>query len=144
MKNGKLKVDPHSECRTAQRDRGEKGPCIHRICAGDYTALGRIWIEGRDRAFLGRGRIELLERIRQYGSITEAAKSLGMSYRHAWELVDSMTRQSRTPLVETATGGKGGGGARLTDAGEQAIIFFRKLDEKFRKFLEKEMADFPL
>jgi molybdate transport system regulatory protein len=144
MKNNQLKVGPHSECRTEQRSRGEKGPCIHRICAGEYTALSRIWIEGKDGAFLGRGRVELLERIRQYGSITEAARSLGMSYRHAWELVDSMTRQSRTPLVETATGGKGGGGARLTDAGEQAIAFFRKLDEKFRKFLEKEMEDFPI
>ena len=144
MKNNKLKVKPRSECRTEQRGRGEKGPCIHRICVGDYAALGRIWIERKDGAFLGCGRVELLQRIRQYGSITEAAKSLGMSYRHAWELVDSMTRQSRTALVETATGGKGGGGARLTDAGEQAIAFFRKLDEKFRKFLEKEMEDFPL
>jgi len=144
MRNNKLKVDLHSEYRSEQGGRGRKGTCIHSICAGNYTALGRIWIEGKDGAFLGRGRIELLERIRQCGSITEAAKSLGMSYRHAWELVDSMTRQSRTPLVETATGGKGGGGARLTDAGEQAIVFFRELDAKFRKFLKKEMEDFPL
>ena len=134
----------NSESRTDQGPKGGKGPCIHRIYAGDYTALGRIWIEGKDGAFLGRGRVELLERIRQYGSITDAAKSLGMSYRHAWELVDSMSRQSRTPLVETATGGKGGGGARLTDAGEKAIIFFQRLDDKFRKFLEKEMEDFRL
>jgi len=144
MKNNKQKVDVHSGSRTTQGPRGREGPCIHRIYAGDYTALGRIWIEGKDGAFLGRGRVELLERIRQYGSITEAAKSLGMSYRHAWELVDSMSRQSRTPLVETTTGGKGGGGARLTGVGEQAIVFFRQLDEKFRKFLEKEMEVFPL
>ena len=144
MKHNKLRIAAHSEYPTLKRGSVEKGPCVHRIFVRDYTALGRIWIEGKDGAFLGRGRIELLERIRQYGSITEAAKSLGMSYRHAWELVDSMTRQSRTPLVETATGGKGGGGARVTDAGEQAIAYFRKLDEKFRKFLEKEMEDFPL
>ena len=144
MKNNKLRVAAQSEYPTLKRVSVEKNPSVHRIFTRDYTALGRIWIEGKDGAFLGRGRIELLELIRQYGSITEAAKSLGMSYRHAWELVDSMTRQSRTPLVETATGGKGGGGARVTDAGEQAIAYFRKLDERFRKFLEKEMEDFPL
>ena len=66
---------------------------------------GRVWIDGSEGTFLGYGRIVLLERIRQYGSITQAAKSMEMSYRHAWELVDSMNRQARKPLVETASGG---------------------------------------
>ena len=100
--------------------------------------MGRIWIEGKEGAFLGNGRVLLLERIRQYGSITEAARSLDMSYRHAWELVDSMNNQSANPLVETSTGGKGGGGARLTDDGERAMRLFQEFYDEFQDFLMKK------
>jgi len=99
---------------------------------------GRIWIDGPEGTFLGYGRIVLLERIREYGSISQAAKSMDMSYRHAWELVDSMNRQAPVPLVEAATGGKGGGGARLTDVGEKAINLFWKLHADFQTFLLEE------
>jgi len=102
-----------------------------------YKFMGRIWIEGKEGTFLGYGRVTLLERIKQCGSISEAAKSMKMSYRHAWELTDSMNRQSKSLLVETATGGKGGGGARLTEAGEKAIAAFWKLYGNFNDFLEK-------
>jgi molybdate transport system regulatory protein len=54
-----------------------------------YELKGRLWIEGKDGTFHGYGRVMLLERIRQYGSNTEAAKSMNMLYRHAWELVES-------------------------------------------------------
>ncbi|HTZ17664.1 MAG TPA: LysR family transcriptional regulator [Dissulfurispiraceae bacterium] len=100
--------------------------------------MGRIWIEGKDGAFLGYGRVLLLERIRQYGSISEAARSLDMSYRHAWELVESMNNQSTSPLVETATGGKGGGGARLTADGERAVKLFQEFHDDFQDFLIKK------
>jgi molybdate transport system regulatory protein len=99
---------------------------------------GRIWIDGDEGTFLGYGRIVLLERIREHGSITKAAKSMAMSYRHAWELVDSMNRQSSEPLVELATGGKGGGGAGITEEGEKFIGLFWKLYADFQDFLEKE------
>jgi molybdate transport system regulatory protein len=99
---------------------------------------GRIWVDGEEGTFLGYGRIILLERIREHGSITKAAKAMEMSYRHAWELVDSMNRQSESPLVESAAGGKGGGGAQLTEAGEEAIRFFWKLYEDFQDFLRRE------
>lgn len=65
-----------------------------------------------------------------------------MSYRRAWELVESMNRQSPEPLVRASTGGKGGGGASLTDAGERAIKAFKRMDEAFRKFREKEAKRF--
>jgi molybdate transport system regulatory protein len=61
-----------------------------------------------------------------------------MSYRRAWDLVDSMNRQSKRPFVELATGGKGGGGARVTDEGEKAIKRFWKFHEDFQKFLKQE------
>ena len=109
-----------------------------------YELRGRIWIEGKDGTFLGFGRVVLLERIKQYGSITMAAKSMQMSYRAAWELVESMNHQSEKPLVETVTGGKGGGGARLTEAGEKAISEFWRLYERFSKFLKKEVRGFKI
>lgn len=99
---------------------------------------GRVWIDGSEGTFLGYGRIVLLERIRECGSITKAAKSMQMSYRHAWELVDSMNRQSPRPLVEAVTGGRNGGGAHLTDDGEKAIGLFWRFYEEFQKFLERE------
>jgi len=99
---------------------------------------GRVWIDGIDGTFLGHGRVVLLERIREYGSITKAAKSMEMSYRHAWDLVDSMNKQAKRPFVELATGGKGGGGARVTEDGEHAIQLFWKFSQDFQTFLEKE------
>jgi molybdate transport system regulatory protein len=104
-----------------------------------YPGLhGRIWIDGEEGTFLGYGRIVLLERIREYGSITKAAKSMAMSYRHAWELVDSMNRQAVKPLVELAIGGRGGGGATITGEGEKVIGLFWKLYADFQDFLGKE------
>ncbi|MBI4699439.1 MAG: LysR family transcriptional regulator [Nitrospirae bacterium] len=99
---------------------------------------GRIWIDGKEGTFLGYGRIVLLERIREYGSITKAASSMEISYRHAWKLVDSMNRQAARPLVETATGGKKGGGALLTKDGEKAVSLFWRLYKDFQDFLKRE------
>jgi molybdate transport system regulatory protein len=99
---------------------------------------GRIWIDGDEGTFLGYGRIVLLERIREHGSITKAAKSMEMSYRHAWELVDSMNRQSSKALVESSTGGRNGGGASITKEGEKFIGLFWKFYADFQDFLGKE------
>jgi molybdate transport system regulatory protein len=99
---------------------------------------GRVWIDGKEGTFLGYGRVVLLERIKQYGSITQAAKSMEMSYRHAWDLVDSMNRQAKRPFVELATGGRGGGGALVTKEGEEAIQLFWKFAEDFQLFLKHE------
>ena len=102
------------------------------------SARGRIWIDGPEGTFIGWGRVNLLEQIREHGSITKAAKSLEMAYRHAWDLVDSMNRQSKMPFVEVTAGGKGGGGARVTEEGEKAIRLFRKFADDFEIFLERE------
>ena len=99
---------------------------------------GHIWIDGPEGVFIGWGRVNLLEQIRTQGSITKAAKALEMAYRHAWNLVDSMNRQSKMPFVEITAGGKGGGGARVTEEGEKAIRLFRKFAADFDVFLERE------
>lgn len=102
-----------------------------------YRVKGHVWIEGPEGTLLGIGRVELLEQVRRNGSISAAAREMGMSYRRAWELVDSMNRQFDKPLVIKTTGGRGGGGARLSKTGEQAIALFRELDRAFRAFTDQ-------
>lgn len=96
---------------------------------------GRCWLEGAEGTFLGYGRVVLLERIGECGSISRAARSMEMSYKHAWDLLDSMNRQAGCKMVETSRGGKKGGGAVLTPAGEAAIALFWKFHEKFQAML---------
>ncbi len=102
------------------------------------TVRGRVWIDGPEGTFIGNGRAVLLERIIEHGSITKAAKSMDMAYRHAWDMVDSMNRQASEPFVEVATGGKGGGGARVTKAGERAIKMFWRFHKDLQAFLMRE------
>jgi len=105
---------------------------------------GHIWIDGSEGVFIGWGRVTLLEQIREQGSITKAAKSMEMSYRRAWDLVDSMNRQSKMPFVEISAGGKGGGGAKVTAEGEKAILLFRQFAADFQTFLEREQKKLRL
>jgi molybdate transport system regulatory protein len=109
-----------------------------------YVLKGRVWVEGPDGTFLGYGRVVLMERIQEHGSITKAAKSMDMSYRHAWELIDSMNHQSHEPLVITSTGGKKGGGTVVTKEGERAIKKFWKAQDALKRFLKKEGIRFEL
>ncbi len=106
-----------------------------------FRVRGKLWLEGSEGTFLGYGRVVLLERIKTYGSISEAARSMNMSYKHAWDLVNSMNRQAGVPLVETFVGGRSGGGARLTRAGEEAIRLFWELYRDLEAFLEKKTSE---
>lgn len=76
---------------------------------------------------MGPGKADLLEAIRQTGSISAAARSLGMSYRRAWLLVETMNRCFQEPLVSTLAGGRHGGGTQLTELGEQVLHRYREL-----------------
>ncbi len=99
---------------------------------------GRLWIENEGRTYLSWGRIILLERIGEYGSVSAAARSMQMSFSHAWHLVEDMNALSPKPLVEKQVGGRRGGGAWLTDAGKQAILDFSQLVERFQNWIEQE------
>jgi molybdate transport system regulatory protein len=105
-----------------------------------FRANGRLWIEGPADRFLGIGRLELLERIAATGSISRAAKEMGMSYKKAWDLVSSMNAQAQQPLVGTQAGGAHGGGAVLTEAGAQAVAEFQAMQARFAQFLADETA----
>ena len=103
-----------------------------------YRLNGRLWLETDEGRFLGIGRLELLERIAELGSISKAAQAMGMSYKRAWDLVSSMNAQAAAPLVSTQTGGTKGGGAAVTDAGRAAIAAFRELQARFQAFMALE------
>ncbi|MBO1078658.1 winged helix-turn-helix domain-containing protein [Roseomonas haemaphysalidis] len=77
---------------------------------------------------IGPGKVRLLEEIAARGSISAAGRSLRMSYRRAWELVETLNAGLAAPVVETAAGGAGGGGARLTPAGEAVIRHYRAVE----------------
>lgn len=87
---------------------------------------------------LGPGKIDLLEAIRHTGSISSAARELGLSYRRAWGMVEVMNRCFADPLVIRAVGGKGGGGADITPEGIRIIDLYRSMEEKSRKASSKE------
>jgi molybdate transport system regulatory protein len=89
---------------------------------------GRIWLVATNgQSYFGKGRILLLERIAEFGSISQAAKSMNMSYKKAWRLVDEMNQAAAEPLVVSETGGRQGGGTRITPAAERVIAQYHQL-----------------
>ena len=79
-------------------------------------------------ARVGPGKVALLESVRTTGSISAAARAMGMDYKRAWLLIDSLNRAFATPTVERLAGGPGGGGARLTSFGEELLARYRRLE----------------
>jgi molybdate transport system regulatory protein len=82
-----------------------------------------------DEIAMGPGKADLLDAVVQTGSISAAGRLMGMSYRRTWLLVDTMNRCWEGPLVETATGGKQGGGAQVTPLGLELLAAYRRLEE---------------
>ncbi|MDI3324439.1 LysR family transcriptional regulator [Pontibacterium granulatum] len=92
----------------------------------------RIRLQLGEDIALGPGKVELLELIQETGSISAAARRMGMSYRRAWLLVETMNRCFASPLVETAQGGKGGGGAGVSEVGRQVLALYHQLEAKLQ------------
>lgn len=98
---------------------------------------GSLWMTVGEKSFGGPGRIDLLRRIAEYGSITQAAKSMKMSYKAAWDAIDQMNNLAGEPLVERMAGGKGGGSTRLTLRGRQLVENFHRIEEEHHRFVEQ-------
>jgi molybdate transport system regulatory protein len=95
---------------------------------------------GTDRA-IGPGKVLLLEAIRDTGSISQAGRSLGMSYRRAWLLVDDMNRCFREPVVTAQPGGAQGGGAALTAFGEKVVQKYRTIETEAMAAAKLQLND---
>ncbi len=96
---------------------------------------GTVSLCRSDQEFLGEDRIRLLEMIEEHGSITKAAKAVGISYKTAWDTMDAINNLSDKPLFVRMAGGKSGGGTRLTDEGREVIRKYRVVLEEHEKFL---------
>ncbi len=103
--------------------------------ADGFQIKGRLWLEREGETYLSWGRVVLLERIREHHSIAAAARSLDMAYSHAWSLVAAMNRLAGRELVGRSFGGRQGGQAWITAAGEEAITRFWLLVAEFRDWL---------
>ena len=89
---------------------------------------------------IGPGKIELLEAIRREGSISAAGRAMEMSYRRAWDLVDETAKICGRPVVASQTGGKHGGGATLTEFGEELVTRYRAIEKAATRAAKAELA----
>lgn len=101
-----------------------------------FDVDGSIWIQKDNRGFIGKGRIELLQNIQIYGSISKAAKEMKMSYKAAWDSVDIMNKLSNKPLVTKVTGGKGGGGTVITAYAKELIKAYQEVSSLYQNYFE--------
>lgn len=97
---------------------------------------GLLWMAVGDQNLGGPGRMGLLRAVAEHGSITQAAKAFGMSYKGAWDAIDAMNTLSGTPLVERSTGGRGGGFTRLTQHGRRLVERFEAVQAVHQRFLQ--------
>src|SRR5208282_4005907 len=99
----------------------------------------RFRIDFAEHSSVGPGKICLLEAIRDAGSLSKAARNIGMSYRRAWLLVESLKQSFREPVTVASTGGKDGGGMLVTEFGEALIKSYRELEQDFATLAERRL-----
>lgn len=105
---------------------------------------GRVWVEIGGAPALTEAGADLLEQIEAWQSLSEAARRLRFGYRRAWMLLDAMNRRWPEPLVETTTGGKRGGGSRLTEKGLLVLRAFRDLQLQAETLLDHATGPFRM
>lgn len=99
---------------------------------------GKLWLESEGERFFGPGPMELLEKIEEAGSISNAARAMNMSYKKAWELINHLNEQTNSPVVVPQAGGEKGGGSTLTPEGIELIKYYKDLRKRFKTFLDNE------
>lgn len=113
-----------------------------------YTLKTSVRLLQYNDIALGPGKVRLLAAIHDTGSISGAARQMGMSYRRAWVLVETMNHCFSTALVSTSTGGRSGGGAQLTEAGVQVMEVYgsmmAEVDTVAQRHLETLLLAVPL
>ncbi len=105
----------------------------------EYKIKSRIWIEVDNNVLLGEGRVRLLKAIAETGSLSKAAKSINISYKKAWTLVDAVNKSAKKPVTESSIGGKGGGGATITTYGKGLIVAFEEINKNCWKHLDTQI-----
>jgi molybdate transport system regulatory protein len=101
----------------------------------------RFRIDFATGSYVGPGKIELLEAVRESGSLSQAARNIGMSYRRAWLLLESINASFREPATLASTGGKGGGGVTVTHFGLALIGRYRELEQDIATLASRRLQD---
>lgn len=130
---------------SARRPAGELGDDRPEVRPGQearHASHPALRLQLKHGVAIGPGKATLLEKLRDTGSISAAGRALGMSYRRAWLLVESMNESFAGPLVESRSGGAGGGGARLTALGEEVLARYRAMEVKARAAIDSELVEF--
>ena len=105
----------------------------------EYKIKSRIWIEADEDVLLGEGRVKLLKAIEKNGSLSKAAKSINLSYKKAWTMIDCVNKSAKKPVIESSIGGKGGGGATLTEYGKELIKAFDEINKNCWSHLDQQI-----
>lgn len=105
----------------------------------NHKIKSRVWVEYNDKIVMGEGRYQLLLAIEENGSLSKAAQNLGMSYKKAWNLMDSIKKNAENPVVKMQIGGQGGGGTVLTPYGRQLIDIYETINKNCWKYLDKQL-----
>ena len=98
----------------------------------------RCWVDIGGTKHFGPGPAELLELIQESGSISKAAKKMGMSYKKAWAMIEKINKRGKQPYVSIHHGGKKGGGTELTPSGKKVLASFNKLNSRLQDIAENE------
>lgn len=106
-----------------------------RTAPAPLQVQGSLWVSAGEQPLGGHGRMALLRAVAEEGSITQAARAFGMSYKAAWDAIHLMNERAGAPLVERTTGGRGGGGTRLTPHGERLLQRYAQLDAVHQRFV---------
>lgn len=98
----------------------------------------KLWLEKEKESVAGEGRIKLLEAIEREGSLNKAAKSMDMSYRHAWGIIKKLEKKLDFEIVKSLKGGKGGGGTVLTEKGREIVKRYKWMNEALEKMVREK------
>src|SRR5215510_507560 len=101
------------------------------------TLQASLEVETESGAVLRGGRICLLEAIEKYGSISQAARRIPMSYKAAWDALDDLNNLADFPVIERSIGGVGGGGTKLTDYGRRLVAMFRAVEDEYQAAMDQ-------
>ena len=104
----------------------------------------KIWIEANNGILLSEGRVQLLKKIDETGSLNKASKALNLSYQKAWRLLDEVSKTAKEPVIESKIGGAKGGGTSLTPYGKSLIDIFDTINKDCWKFLDEQLKKHAL
>lgn len=102
-----------------------------------FEIKAKIWLESDSKCIIGKGRAELLKKVKDLGSLSEVAKSMNMAYSHAWSEIKEIENVVGSPVIRTSRGGSNGGGSCLTEVGEKLLKIFENEKKSLDSYISK-------